>query len=261
MLAESPARAPSIEITAIRLVEGDGDASGRLEVLVDGQWGTVCDDGFENYAADVACRQLGYSYGGVVAPPDTFPRGFNYIALDETNCFSDESSLKQCQLNPNGDCTHSEDVGLFCVDGSSSVATPVTPTPSPTAVPVRSPSPPVPPPSYTSSGSSRGSSVPIGAIVGGVAGGIALIAAIAGGVYYAQRQRARRMARSPADKWLDGPGAVKFTPPQKDPEAASGGAPTGGTGGCAVASAGGAVDSGAAVAVAGSAGAAAFSSP
>jgi len=38
-----------------------GGSSGRLEFRdSDGRWGTVCDDGFNDDEADVACRQLGY---------------------------------------------------------------------------------------------------------------------------------------------------------------------------------------------------------
>ena len=47
-------------------INGDGD-SGRLEFKrSDGSWGTVCDDGFDNDAGDVACRQLGYKRLGSV---------------------------------------------------------------------------------------------------------------------------------------------------------------------------------------------------
>lgn len=35
-------------------------ADGRLEVLYNSQWGTVCDDLFGDRDAVVACRQLGY---------------------------------------------------------------------------------------------------------------------------------------------------------------------------------------------------------
>lgn len=44
----------------IRLVDGSGPSNGRLEVQYKGIWGTVCDDYFNNFAAKVVCRQLGY---------------------------------------------------------------------------------------------------------------------------------------------------------------------------------------------------------
>ena len=43
----------------LRIYEG-GD-SGRLDFRIsDGSWGTVCQSGFDDDAADVACDQLGY---------------------------------------------------------------------------------------------------------------------------------------------------------------------------------------------------------
>ena len=43
---------------------------GLIEVYCNGQWGTICDDGFNSDAADTVCIQLGYN---------------NYVTYDSEN--------------------------------------------------------------------------------------------------------------------------------------------------------------------------------
>ena len=99
----------------VRLSNGNGPHEGRVELLWDGQWGTVCDDNWDNKDAEVVCRQLGFS-GGIALTDEDFGAGSGQIWLDEVECQGTETTLADCRHPPAGvnDCSHSEDAGVLC---------------------------------------------------------------------------------------------------------------------------------------------------
>lgn len=103
--------------TNVRLVGGSSLREGRLEVYHYGQWGTVCDDSFDDTDARVACFSLGFGYVGVTLQNQYGPANSSTrIWLDEVECIGYESSIAECQHNPWGyhNCGHREDVSISC---------------------------------------------------------------------------------------------------------------------------------------------------
>lgn len=48
-----------LDIADIRLANSYRPFEGRVELLVDGSWGTVCDNNFDSASAAVICQMIG----------------------------------------------------------------------------------------------------------------------------------------------------------------------------------------------------------
>ena len=46
--------------TKVRLQNGANPSEGRVEILHNSQWGTICNHGFDESDARVICRMLGF---------------------------------------------------------------------------------------------------------------------------------------------------------------------------------------------------------
>lgn len=79
------------------------------------QWGTICDDFWDETAARVVCRQLGLT-GGKPVKEAFFGTGNGPIWFDNVKCFGNESQIWECGNRGIGthNCNHTEDVGVKC---------------------------------------------------------------------------------------------------------------------------------------------------
>ena len=91
-----------------------------MEVYYNGEWGTVCDDGWDDTDAGVVCRQLGFGSSGTSYSSAYFGQGSGPTWLDNIHCTGNESTLASCGhlgLNISTNCSHTEDAGVRCYDG------------------------------------------------------------------------------------------------------------------------------------------------
>ncbi len=88
-----------------------------MELCLDGEWGTICDNFWSDNDATVVCVQLKYG------PTDArslkgaaFGPGVGNIVLDRVFCDGSETKITDCIHFPADpeNCLHGQDVGVVC---------------------------------------------------------------------------------------------------------------------------------------------------
>ncbi|XP_054741886.1 protein bark beetle isoform X1 [Anastrepha obliqua] len=112
----------------VRLVGGAGDYEGRLQVYLDGRWGTVCDYGWTVLNAALVCHHLGYTLN---------PRDWRLhrsqmptvgvtedVIVSNVRCTEHDLDITKCHAEYltrgefENSCTHENDVGMRCYEGA-----------------------------------------------------------------------------------------------------------------------------------------------
>uniref|UniRef100_A0A1X7T5H5 SRCR domain-containing protein n=1 Tax=Amphimedon queenslandica TaxID=400682 RepID=A0A1X7T5H5_AMPQE len=101
---------------SVRLVNGTTPDEGRLEVCINGEWGTVCSHYWDRSETKVICRQLGYGQ-------DAEGSRFRYSKYGDGNyqqilwniqCTGSETNLTSCNNYHNSNCYYGRTVGIKC---------------------------------------------------------------------------------------------------------------------------------------------------
>ncbi len=122
---------------------GANHLTGRVDICFNNEWGTVCNQMWDDTDAGVVCRQLGFRHGkflyfimlfpfllfiiiyighnidGQSLSQGTYVQGTGNIWLDNVQCSGSEKKLADCRASSVGInfCTHAQDAGVVCQEG------------------------------------------------------------------------------------------------------------------------------------------------
>ena len=104
----------------VRLVNGPVVHEGRVEVYHNGEWGTVCDIGWDLNDAQVVCSELGYGNATNAVHDAFYGWGTGRSWLYNVNCAGTEGTIGNCSHRGWGYyyCSHRNDAGIRCSSGS-----------------------------------------------------------------------------------------------------------------------------------------------
>ncbi|XP_067469613.1 lysyl oxidase homolog 3B isoform X1 [Thunnus thynnus] len=100
----------------VRLKGGAKLGEGRVEVLKENEWGTVCDDRWNLLSASVVCRELGFGSAKEALTGARMGQGMGPIYMNEVKCLGTEKSIWNCPFKniTSEDCQHTEDAAVRC---------------------------------------------------------------------------------------------------------------------------------------------------
>uniref|UniRef100_A0A6Q2X3N2 Lysyl oxidase homolog n=1 Tax=Esox lucius TaxID=8010 RepID=A0A6Q2X3N2_ESOLU len=99
----------------VRLRGGAIVGEGRVEVLKNGEWGTICDDNWSLLSATVVCRELGFGSAKEALSGSRLGQGMGPVHMNEVECSGFEKSITECFFNKESlGCSHEEDASVRC---------------------------------------------------------------------------------------------------------------------------------------------------
>ncbi|XP_064191276.1 lysyl oxidase homolog 3B isoform X1 [Anguilla rostrata] len=102
--------------STVRLKGGAKIGEGRVEVLKNNEWGTVCDDRWNLQAASVVCRELGFGSAKEALLGARMGQSMGPVHLNEVQCSGLERTIWSCRYKnvTSETCKHEKDAALRC---------------------------------------------------------------------------------------------------------------------------------------------------
>ncbi|XP_039256472.2 uncharacterized protein LOC120333172 isoform X1 [Styela clava] len=102
----------------LRIVGGNSDKEGRVEIYYHGEWGTFCDDHWDMKDANVVCRTLGFKKATSALKGALFGKGSGRIWIYVANCKGTENTFSECNIGIQNIgkiiCYHGKGASVIC---------------------------------------------------------------------------------------------------------------------------------------------------
>jgi hypothetical protein len=103
---------------SIRLSNGTYSNEGRVEICLNGYWGTICSNGWDENDAFITCKRVGHpTLRPIPMINGYFGKGIGPVHMTSVGCTGNEDGLDLCPyVNGIGvtNCYHGKDVGVIC---------------------------------------------------------------------------------------------------------------------------------------------------
>ena len=98
----------------MRLVGGTNEWEGRIEIKHHGDWRTICNEGWDDIDANVACRELGF-LNGTATRQANFGTSSSPAWWSQVDCMGNETKLSHCMHNRTANVENCSHAGVQCI--------------------------------------------------------------------------------------------------------------------------------------------------
>ena len=125
---DSPTPIPNKTIRLESSKKAEDTTTGRMELYYNNKYLPVCNTGFNEHSATIACKQMGFTGGSIIIDKN-LAKSYQYALGDKTefnaimlSCKGEEAKVSECKMILHDiSCQHDQDVVLSCTGNKGDV--------------------------------------------------------------------------------------------------------------------------------------------